>query len=237
MPHLVSLPPMVLNRTKKIDPSFLKNLIQSQNKRSSKKPEEISPRLKFPPGLNQAFTASYILNGSQYYPAWAYTFEGKLAFDFTKSGFAFSIEKTTGSIPFDLQTEFRVSPNLNGFDMIQVGGDGKCYVYLFFQWIISILAPRFVINAEAVQSPNQKVNGDDCTVWALNQNIFWVRVSDNTLVQVSGDIGYYGGFATMTLSNVKSGVDPSLYSRPSTCVELLEWSQDWASHLPRFIWW
>jgi hypothetical protein len=199
----------------------------------------------FPPALNPTFSANYVFNGSQFYAANGVIITGKIAFDFTQSGFAFSMDSITGSFPFDLQAELRISPSRGGFDFIGVGPNGQCYDYIFFQWLWSILLPQYQIPPSAIQSPDQKVNGVLCAVWSYSSppTMLYVRKSDNTLIQISSNFQTFG-YSTVTLFNVQTTVSPSSYARPSTCTEILGWSHNWASHLPWgwcdpfcWIWW
>jgi len=196
-----------------------------------------------PPQLNQAFTASWTLNASVSLtpPFTAYMIYGELAFDLTTSGLAFSVSKIEGNIPIDLQFEARMSPTRNGIEFLQVGPDKKsCYSYLFLQWIFSLLIPQFQIPYDSINMDPAKVNGDLCSVWqttyqwyGMNPSILYVRQSDNTLVQMTLPEPFLGmGMATLTLSNVKDSVDPSLYSRPDSCIETMTWNPSWQSHLP-----
>jgi len=205
-----------------------------------------STEQSFPPALNPTFSANYVFNGSQFYKANGVIITGKIAMDFTQSGFVFSVDSITGSWPFDLQFEMRISPSRGGFDIIGVGqSNGQCYDYIFFQWIWSILLPQYQIPPYSVQSPDQKVNGVECSVWnfANPPTILYVRKSDNTIIQISSNFQTFG-FSTVTLSNIQTTVNPSLYARPPSCIEILGWSHNWASHLPWgwfgpfcWIWW
>jgi len=200
----------------------------------------------FPPQLNPTFSANYVFNGSQFYKANGVIITGKVAMDYTQSGFAISVDSITGSFPFDLQAEIRIFPSRGGFDIIGVGPNGQsCYDYIFFQWLWSILLPQYQIPPYSVQGPDQKVNGVDCTVWSFSNpaTMLFVRKSDNTLIQISSYFQSFG-YSTVTLYNVQPTVSPSQYSRPSTCIEILGWSHNWASHLPWgwcdpycWIWW
>jgi len=222
---------------------------KSQNNLLKPEKEEKKKRLEsqsFPPVLNPTFSANYVFNGSQFYKANGVIITGKVAMDYTQSGFAYSIDSINGSLPFDLQAEFRVSPSRGGFDFIGVNGQ-SCYDYIFFQWLWSILLPQYQIPPYAVQGPDQKVNGVDCSVWSFSNGgpptQLFVRKSDNTLIQLTT---YFEtlSFSTITLYNVVPTVNPAQYSRPSTCIEILGWSHNWASHLPWgwcdpycWIWW
>jgi len=199
-----------------------------------------------PPPLNPIFTADYVFNGSQFYEANGVLVTGRVAMDFTQSGFMWSIDSVSGALPFDLQAEFRISPSRGGFDMIGVNA-ANCYDYMFFQWLWSILFPQWQIPPSSVRGPDQKVNGVDCSVWSFNGDngytMLYVRKSDNTLIQLSQNFDTFG-FSTLTFNNVQTSVDPTVYSRPSTCIDLLQWSHNWASHLPWgwcdpfcWIWW
>jgi len=192
--------------------------------------------LNFPPPLNQVFSATYTFNGSQYYQAQGFVVQGRVAMDFQKSGFMFSVDAISGSMPYDVQAEFRIAPSRHGIDFIGIGGaKDQCYDYIFFQWIFTILLPQYQIPPNSVQGPDQKVNGVDCSVWTFYnggpQTILFVRKSDNTLMQLSTKFQSIG-FSTVTLTNIQSSVNPDIYARPSTCIEILGWNRNWNSHLP-----
>jgi len=199
------------------------------NKQKNEFDEKRATVQNFPPPLNPTFSATYLFNASQYSTT-GLVINGKLAFDFTESGFAYSVDSIQSGTTFDLQTEFRVSPSRTGWDLLQVGPDGNCHDYMFFQWIWSILLPNFQIPPFAVQMPNQKVNGYLCSVWSFGDAMLYVRIYDSIIVQFEAQFSTFG-YTTVTFSNLKDTVDPARYSRPSTCVEILGWSHNWASHL------
>jgi len=226
-----------LRRLRTISSSSSSSSSSSFKKEENKEEHLMMKRSKeqsgFPPALNPTFSANYIFNGSQFYQANGVTVTGKIAMDYTQSGFAFTVDSVTGSWPFDVQFEMRVSPSRGGFDIIGVGSNGQCYDYIFFQWIWSIILPQYQVPPYSVQSPDQKVNGVECSVWSFADppTILYVRKSDNTLIQMSSTFQTFG-YSTVTLSNIQTTVNPSLYSRPSSCIEILGWSHNWASHLP-----
>jgi len=99
------------------------------------------------------------------------------------------------------------------------------------QWIFSYLLPQFQLSYASQQVNDQRVNGDLCTVWQNYGGLYFVRKSDNTLVQINYQTSG-SSFFVVTLSNVKGTVDPNRYSKPSTCIDLLNWNTNWQSHLP-----
>jgi hypothetical protein len=230
---------VVLNKAETTIKAIDELRIRSIESEKEKEEEKENPKVKrieeqtFPPALNPTFSANYVFNGSQFYEANGVIITGKVAFDFTQSGFSFSVDSISGSWPFDLQAELRISPSRGGFDFIGVGPNGQCYDYIFFQWLWSIILPQYQIPPYAIQSPDQKVNGVECSVWSFASppTIIYVRKSDNTLIQMSSSFQTFG-YSTVTLYNVQTVVNPSSYSRPSTCTEILGWSHNWASHLP-----
>jgi len=185
---------------------------------------------QFPPSLNQVFTADYIYNVSQWYYGAAYI-KGRLAFDFTKSGFAFSIDSIASGLPFNIQSDFRVYPSFGGFEFLEVSPEGNSYGFLFLQWFWSYFLPQFQLSYASQQVNDQRVNGDLCTVWQNYGGLYFVRKSDNTLVQINYQSSW-GTYFVVTLSNVKGTVDPSRYAKPSNCVDLVVWNRAWQSHLP-----
>jgi len=216
---------------------FSENVQKFPSEFMSKKRERQGP---IPPRLNQAFTAHWFLNASKDLtpPYTPYTLSGNLAFDLTTSGLVWSIESSTGNIPLDIQFEFRLYPSRTGLELLQVGPDGSCYSYIFVQWIFTFLIPQWEIPYNAGEQGTAIVNGDNCTVWQTTYNWYehfselYVRNSDHTLVQVTLPEPFGHGLATITLSDIKPGVNPSAYSRPSDCVETMTWNSAWESHLP-----
>jgi len=197
-----------------------------------------------PPKLNQTFSAQWTLvaNRDLNPPYTPYTLSGKLAFDFTTSGLSWSIESSTGNIPLDLQMEWRLSPSFNGVDFMQVGPDGNCYNYVFFQWLWTYFVPHFEIPYDSAQQGSAVVNGDKCTVWQTTWNWYdqfaelYIRDSDHVLVQLTVPEPFGHGLATVTLTDIKPTVNPNAYSRPPNCVETMTWNPSWESHLPWY-WW
>jgi len=193
-----------------------------------------------PPRLNQTFSVSWTLNASEDLtpPYTPYTLSGQLAFDFTTSGLSWSIESTTGNIPMDVQFELRLFPSMNGVELLQVGPQGECYSYIFLQWLWTYLAPQFEIPYDSGEQGPAVVNGEACTVWQTTWNWYdnfaelYVRDSDHVLVQLTIPEPFGHGLATITFTNIKTHVNPSSYSRPSTCVETMTWNPSWESHLP-----
>jgi len=194
----------------------------------------------YPPQLNQTYSAHWTLvaNRDLDPPYTPYTISGKLAFDFTTSGLALSIESTTGNIPIDLQIELRVSPSYNGVDLMQVGPDGSCYNYVFLQWLWTYLVPQYEIPYDAANQGSTVVNGDKCTVYQTTWRWYdqfaelFIRDSDHMLVQMTAPEPFGHGLCTITLSDVVPSVSPSAYSRPTGCVETMTWNPSWESHLP-----
>jgi len=86
---------------------------------------------QFPPSLNQVFSADYIYNVSNWYYGSVYL-KGKLAFDFTKSGLAFSIDNVVSGLPINFQSDFRIYPSFGGFEFLEVSPEGNSYGFLFF---------------------------------------------------------------------------------------------------------
>jgi len=193
-----------------------------------------------PPRLNQTFSASWTLNASTDLtpPYTPYTLSGKLAFDFTTSGLALSLESTTGNIPIDVQFELRISPSYNGVELLQVGPQGGCYSYVFLQWLWMVLIPQFEIPYDCGEQGPAVVNGDPCTVWQTTYNWYenfaelYVRDSDHVLVQLTIPEPLGHGLATITFTEIETHVNPNAYSRPTSCVETMTWNPSWESHLP-----
>jgi len=193
-----------------------------------------------PPKLNQTFTASWTLVAKEDLdpPYTPYTLSGKLAFDFTTSGLAWSLESTTGNIPINLQFEWRLSPSYNGVDFMQVGPNGNCYNYVFLQWLWTYLVPQYEIPYNVGQQGSAIVNGDKCTVWQTTWNWYdrfaelYVRDSDHMLVQLTIPEPMGHGLATLTFTNIIPTVTPNAYARPPNCIETMTWNPSWESHLP-----
>jgi len=192
-----------------------------------------------PPHLNQTFAANWIMNASATLPPFtAYTLSGTLAFDFSVSGFYISLDTITGNIPFDLKVALVISPDRNGVDFLQEGPDGSCYSYLYLQYIWTYLVPIFEIPYTSVYLGTIKVNGDTCSAWQTTWNwyqnfaVLYVRESDNVLVQslVPDPVSFAPNF--FTISQVQGSVPPSIYARPNTCAEILDWSNNFEAHLP-----
>jgi len=193
----------------------------------------------FAPHLNQTFSANWILNASQTnYPYTPYTFSGTLGWDFTISGFMLSIDSSTGNIPFDIQTSFHIYPDRNGVELLQVGPDNSCYSYIYFQWIFTLLLPIFEVPWDATYQGSVTVNGDTCSVYQTNwfysnAAVLYVRDSDHVVVEsLIPDPLSWAPNARLIFSNVKGAVPPSTYGRPPVCEDLLNWSSNFASHLP-----
>jgi len=193
-----------------------------------------------PPKLNQTFTARWTLVAKTDLnpPYTPYTLSGKLAFDFLTSGFSWSIDTITGNIPLNLQLELRIHPSYHGVELIQVGPDGNCYSYVFFQWLWTYLVPNFEIPFDAGTQGTVNINGDVCTVYQTTWNWFesfaelFVREKDHVLVQLTIPEPFGHGFANVTLTEIVTSVSPSSYSRPDTCVDTMVWNPSWDSHLP-----
>jgi len=196
-----------------------------------------------PPMLNQIFTANWVLNASvQLTPPFTnYAIYGRLAFDFTTSGFAVSVTSVTGNIPMDVQFEFRIYPSMNGIEWLQVGPNGNdCYSYVFLQWLWTYFLAPFQIPFDSVPQQPVVVNGDMCSVWQTTYQWYgqqpstlFVRNSDNALVQLTVPEPFLGhGMSIITLTNIVNSVNPNSYSRPATCVQTMKWNPSWNSHLP-----
>jgi len=193
----------------------------------------------FAPHLNQTFMANWMLNASApTYPYTPYTFSGTLGFDFTISGFMLTIDSSTGNIPFDIQTSFHIYPDRNGIELLQIGPDNSCYSYIYFQWIFTLLLPIFEVPWDATFQGSVIVNGDTCSVYQTpwfyeNAAVLYVRDSDHVVVESTiPDPLSWAPNARLILSNVKGVVPPSTYGRPPVCEDLLNWSSNFASHLP-----
>jgi len=171
-------------------------------------------------------------------PYTPYTLSGKLAFDFTTSGLSFSIDTITGNIPINLQMELRLHPSYHGVELLQVGPDGNCYSYVFFQWLWTFLIPNFEIPYDSALQGTDIINGDVCSVWQTTWNWYesfaelYVREKDNVLVRLTIPEPFGHGFANVTLTEIVTSVNPSTYSRPATCVDTMVWNHNWDSHLP-----
>jgi len=192
-----------------------------------------------PPHLNQTFSANWILNANApNVPYTPYKLSGTLGFDFSVSGFYLTLDTITGNVPFDLQLSFRIYPDRNGIEILQVGPDGSCYSYLYLQWLFTYLIPIYEIPYDASYKGTVKINGDTCSGWTTTWNWYqnfaelYVRDSDNVLIEsiIPDPISYSP--ATFLLTDVKGTVDPSTYSRPENCADLLNWSNNFESHLP-----
>jgi hypothetical protein len=191
------------------------------------------------PHLNQTYSANWVLNANTpNAPFTPYTLTGTLGFDFTSSGFYITLDTITGNIPFDLQVSFHIYPDRNGVEFLQVGPDGSCYSYLYLQWLWTYLIPIYEIPWDATYTGTARVNGDTCTVWKTTWNWYgnaaelYVRESDRVIVQslVPDPVSYSPSL--LTFSNIQGTVNPSAYGRPSGCVETMNWSPNWESHLP-----
>jgi len=163
-------------RSEEIDPLYLlsKRLdthLQEKNFRKKNSVHQPTP----PPRLNQQFSGSWTLNASVSLtpPFTAYFLAGDLAFDFTTSGLAYSLTSITGNIPLDLQMEWRMYPDRNGIEFLQVGPDKtKCYSYLFLQFLWTFLLPQFQIPYDSIPMGSATINGDLCSVWQTTYRWF-----------------------------------------------------------------
>jgi len=198
-----------------------------------------------PPTIAQTFTAKFQLNvkAASSPPFEPYTLYGKVGFDFTKSGFYAMITEIDGAIPFSLQTGLVIHPDRNGIEFLTVDPEGDCYSLFFLQWFWTYLLPPFEVPPDAVRQGEAIINGDKCSIW----NYWWgdfylssrsvtlyIRESDGAIVRGLGfdDPTWTNQFADFTLTDIELSVDPSLYSRPNTCVETMTWNPNFDSHLP-----
>jgi len=192
-----------------------------------------------PPHLNQTFSANWILNApNPSAPYTPYSLSGTLGFDFTVSGFYFTLDSMTGNIPIDLKISFRIYPDRNGIEFLLVGPDGSCYSYLFLQWLWTYLIPVFEVPYDANFVGNVTINGDASTAWqttwqwGIYYAELFVREKDHVLVQALIPDPFTAVPSPLILSDISGTVPPLSYSRPDTCAELLNWSPNFASHLP-----
>jgi len=193
----------------------------------------------YPPKLNQVFSARWTLNANSNLnpPYTPYTLSGKLSFDFTTSGLAWSLDTITGNIPLGFSFELRVYPSRNGIELLQVG-NGNCYSYIFLQWLWTYLIPQFELPYNVAEQNPVVINGDNCTVWQTTWNWYqsfaeiYVRDSDHVVVRLTVPEPFGHGLADVTLTEIVTKVNPSSYSRPDKCVETMTWNPEWESHLP-----
>jgi len=231
----------------KQDFSMIQTLSKKMEEAAARKLErhtrQVNSKAPFPPHLNQAFTANWVLNASVQLtpPFTTYQLQGNLAFDFTTSGLLLALTSITGNIPIDLAFEWRLYPSMNGVEWLQVSPDGvNCYSYIFLQWLWTFFIAPFEIPYDSISLPPVIINGDLCNVWQTTYQWYgqyastlYVRVSDNTLVQATVPEPFLGfGMADITLTNIQMGANPNSYSRPSTCVSTMKWNSNWDSHLP-----
>jgi len=212
---------------------------QSKDERTPKPQKKRDTQQMHPPPINQTFSADWFMNVSApAAPFMPYTIGGTLGFDFTVSGFFITLDTITGNVPFNLQFSIRVYPDRNGIEFLQVGPDGSCYSYLYLQWIWTYLFSVFEIPYNADYRGTVKVNGDTCSAWKTTWEMYdifavlYVRESDNVLIQGTLPDPLSYAPSPFTLSNVQGTVNPSTYSRPNNCAELMNWSPSFASHLP-----
>jgi hypothetical protein len=223
-------------------PKPIKDLFTGKAKKEVPVPVKYNPMKRDslqqkPPYLNQTFSADWIWNVNNPYPPYTpVMFAGTLGFDFTQSGFVWTLDSTKGNFPVDLQISFRLYPNRDGVEWLQVGLDGSCWSIVFLQWIITLLFPVFEVPPSYQFNTTATVNGDVCSLWNdpnyPEWNQIWIRNSDNVLVQsVQGD-PITGSPSFLTFSNIKGTVPPSSYARPATCPMILNWSHAFDAHLP-----
>jgi hypothetical protein len=210
---------------------------------SPKDPEPIQKKREFhqqqhPPPLNQTYSAKWLLNApAPNAPFTPYTMSGTLGFDFTVSGFYITLDTITGNVPIDLQLSFRIYPDRNGIEFLQVGPDGSCYSYLYLQWLWTYLIPGFEIPYDANYIGSVVINGDSTTAWQTTWQwrTYWaelyVRDKDHVLVQSIIPDPFSLTPCPLTFTDITGVVPPSTYSRPD-CAELMNWSPNFASHLP-----
>jgi len=237
----------IISAITKINPmtALMENLQKVTDVQKIKSTEQVEKKRNInqgpvPPRLNQTFSVSWTLDASTDLnpPYTPYTLSGKLAFDFTTSGLTWSIESSSGNIPIDVQFELRLSPSFNGVELLQVGPQGGCYSYVFFQWLWTIFAPQFEIPYDSGEQGPAIVNGDACTVWQTTYNWYdnfaelYVRNSDHMLVRLTIPEPFGHGLATVTFTNIEPHVNPNAYARPPSCVETMTWNPSWESHLP-----
>jgi len=191
------------------------------------------------PQLAQAFTAkmSLVINATYDPPFKPYTITGQLGFDFTKTGFYFMIEDFQGAIPFSLKTGVVISPDRNGFEILLMSPEGNCYGSFFIQWIFTFLLPPYQIPPDAIYMGTAVVDGFQCSVWnyywgAHNVNLY-VRIADGVPIKGEHSLPYVGmTVSSWHLTDIQLSVNPALYSRPPSCVELDTWNPSFQSHLP-----
>jgi len=222
----------------------ISKLFNSFRSEPSRDQEPIQKKREFhqqqhPPPLNQTFSAKWLLNvPAPNAPFTPYSLSGTVAFDFTVSGFVITLDTITGNIPLDLQVSFRIYPDRNGVEFLQVGPDGSCYSYLFLQWFWTYLVPSFEIPYTANYIGNVIINGDSTTAWQTTWNWrsyfaeLYVRDKDHVLVQSLIPDPLSLTPCPLTFSDVSGNVPPSTYSRPDNCAEIMNWSPNFASHLP-----
>jgi hypothetical protein len=214
------------------------------HKRSSTPQEPFKKRksqqtTEHPPPLNQTFTANWqLIAANPEAPFTPYTFGGKLGFDFTVSGFHISLDTITGNVPINLQTEFRIYPDLNGIEFLQFGPDGSCYSYIFFQYIFSYLLPVFQVPYDSNFVGNVTINGDASTAWQTTwqwKTYFaqlYIRDRDAVLIQALVPDPFSETPSPLIFSDFTGTVPPSSYARSAQCAPLLNWNHNFNSHLP-----
>jgi len=192
------------------------------------------------PNLAQQFTADFalVVDANTTYNQKPYTLSGKVALDFVNSGLYFSLEDISGVVPFSLASNFVISPDADGINVLFTDAKGDCWNVFFFQWIFTYLLPPFAIPPDATYVGEAVINGDKCSIW----NYWWgsrsitvfVRESDGVLVKGLHfeDPTWTNQEASWTLTNIELKVDPAIYSLPPSCSNIATWNPNFQSHLP-----
>jgi len=231
-------------------PSMAQNIMKSARKLASDPLLSMSPALpveRFPkyekrqaiPLLAQKFTADFslVVNTTYEMPYTSYTLSGRVAFDFSKSGFRATLSNINGPVPFQLQTSFIISPNRDGIELLQVSPSGNCFSWFYLQWFWTFLVPPFSIPSDAAYMGQTTISGFQCSIW----NYYFQGRSLTLYVRSDGvpmkginfeDPTWTNSGSTFVLSNIKLSVDPSEYARPKVCTETMTWNPSWQSHLP-----
>jgi len=228
----ISMDEMVIGFMKQMTEFFL-----SRNDGKSKE-TIIQERKQTPPALAQAFSAQFTLtyNDSYYSPNKLITFAGELAFDFSKSGFYFMID-AVDTVPFSMSTGFIIYPDRGGIEFLWTSPERNAYSVFFLPWIITLLLPTYTLPPDAIYAGEAVINGDKCSIWNMawtyKSSQVWVRESDGAIIRAKNfnDLNWFYNYGTIELSNVKLGVDSSLYQRPKNTANLMTWSHDFQSHL------
>jgi len=214
------------------------------NRRREPKPQykepktELIVRQKPIPNLAQAFSADFSVtyNDSYWSPRGLITMTGSLAFDFTQSGFYLMI-KSINVVPFSLSAGFIIYPDRGGLEWIMVGPTGEAWGVFYLPWIITFIMPTYSLPPDAQYLGQTVINGDPCDVWDMywtyRSTRMWVRSSDGAVVKATNfqDVFWSLESGTITLSNIKLSVDPSLYQRPKSIAETMTFNHNFASHL------